>query len=738
MERKIIFELSAASDSEYQAALAELRSRQSQGWKLYDMAEGDEPDGRHVGHFLITDGDFKRLLIFELSIQSTPEYHAAIERLRTLQAEQWQVFDADRESDGGRLVGVFKITDEVAGSQPGAKAFVRRIKAAKPESKAVAKSKNLAGTSGPLRILCVHGVGHQEGDPQFESGWRAAISQGVNQWAAGRPLEIQFVAYDHLFAKASLDAIDLAEAVFKLTASGIVHGIGDLFRKPRGFGDITDTLRWTAGMVAQWAENDDLRADACDAMRDHINEFKPDVVLAHSLGTLICYDLFNETAGASLLKDRVFVTFGSQIGNPFVRDAFGGRVDVIKPARQWFHLYNVHDDAFAAPLRMRAENFQQVTTEFDIPGVLDHDALQYLGHANTKAVVWRFIAQAQTLSGARSFGSSSKVAQKQEALARRTRLQPKPNRRALLIGINDYPDPANRLEGCVNDVFLMSSVLQECGFASEDIRVVLNDRATAQGVLERIDWLLDGSEDGQDRVLYYSGHGAQLPGYGAGETADHVDECLVTYDFDWSREHAVIDDQFYELYSQLPEAANFLAVFDCCHSGGLTRDSGLRARGLNPPDDIRHRSLKWNAEVQMWESRLTQDSTGEKSLAAKKSGLQFRKLGHRSQTNAKAKAKGGNAYRPILLQACQEKQFSYEYRHGVTAYGAFTYSLSQIFRKARQELMDGKRKKALTWAELTLLAAQRLEKLGYNQKPALVCPKKLANTPIPWNANKKR
>jgi hypothetical protein len=31
------------------------------------------------------------------------------------------------------------------------------------------------------------------------------------------------------------------------------------------------------------------------------------------------------------------------------------------------------------------------------------------------------------------------------------------------VGINDYPDPANRLEGCINDTFLVSALLQEQG-----------------------------------------------------------------------------------------------------------------------------------------------------------------------------------------------------------------------------------------------------------------------------------
>jgi hypothetical protein len=55
-------------------------------------------------------------------------------------------------------------------------------------------------------------------------------------------------------------------------------------------------------------------------------------------------------------------------------------------------------------------------------------------------------------------------------------------------------------EGCLNDVFLMSSVLQESGFDPEEIRVVRNERATTQGMIDRMHWLLDGLREGDERV----------------------------------------------------------------------------------------------------------------------------------------------------------------------------------------------------------------------------------------------
>ncbi|MBI2924497.1 MAG: caspase family protein [Verrucomicrobia bacterium] len=583
-----------------------------------------------------------------------------------------------------------------------------------------------------LRILCVHGVGHEEAQPRWMDDWRQAIADGVRQWNAARAVECEFVRYDDLFAAAPLNPATVAEAIAKLVASGVWHGLGDLFARRRGLFELPDRLRWTAGMVAQWAENDALRAAARQRVLEHVEKFQPTVICAHSLGSLISYDLFGRKQHEAAIAGRRFVSFGSQIGNPFVRSALGGRIKELAQARMWFHLFNEHDDAFTAKIRLNAENFCQVDTRFDIEGILDHDAVAYLKHPQTTATVWREIAGG---SAARAF--TERVRQLKPAIKRS-------QRRALLVGINDYPDEANRLEGCVNDVFLMSSALQEIGFQPEDIRVVLDERATAKGILERLEWLLDGAGEGDARVFFYSGHGAQLPGYGAHEQVDRQDECLVPHDFDWSRERAVIDDQFYELYSQLPYKANFLAIFDCCHSGGMTRDSGLRVRGLNPPDDIRHRLLKWNPTEQMWEVRKvrlanldadkwTEKTTFDKAAMAGESGavrklgraVALRSLSDDAYNRARNEFDHKGAYLPVILQACQEREFAAEYRHGVQSYGAFTYALALVFRE------NLTKKEPLRWQELVKRAAEKLKRLGYAQTPALVCPKVLRDQPIP-------
>jgi hypothetical protein len=615
-----------------------------------------------------------------------------------------------------------------------------------------------------LRILCVHGVGHQEADANFEATWKAAALAGLRSTGLPFKAEFGFVHYDALFAAAPRDLAVWRKGFERLLASGfnaaverVQHWIGGLLghrggppAPVRGFGDrvgaLRDGLQWTAGMVAQWAADDALRAQARARLAEDLERFQPNVVLAHSLGSLIAYDTFGrrDEAGTRAAAGRCLVSFGSQINNPFVRDRFGGRITEL-PTRHWFHLFNRHDDAFTASIGLPLAGFTQVATPFDLDGVLDHDAAAYLSHPETSHAVWRTLVSressalavdvAAVRAGVGESGEPPAPRSLREAItfnigsAKRTVA-----RRALLVGINDYPRPEMRLEGCVNDVYLVSRRLQELGFSPENVRIVLNDRATAAAIRDRLEWLLDGCSDEQGRVFYYSGHGAQLPGYGYGETVDRTDECLVPYDFDWSQECAVIDNWFYELYSQLPPRARVLAMFDCCHSGGLSRDGSARVRGITPPDDIRHRILAWDESSRTWQTRTHEGlraatpaggavPSGEVRVRRMFRGARQRAAGLKTSWDEPAPFGHEGPFFPVILEACQEHQLAYEHRDGPTAYGAFTWSLGQVLAQSRRPR---------SWGDLARRIERQLGLLRYAQAPGLEGPPGVAEQSIPW------
>lgn len=593
---------------------------------------------------------------------------------------------------------------------------------------------------GPtFRILCVHGVGNHHVDLSWQGAWAQAIAASILRWQNDASVVLRFMMYDDLFANQKIGLVNTAEAVGKLLASGIYHGIGDLFTRRRGLFDIPDHVRWTAGMVAQWVENEPLRAALRKELVTQIKDFDPQVIAAHSLGTLVSYDTFIQPDSRASVKGRTFVSFGSQIGNPFVRGTFGGRLVGLQDAK-WYHLFNRHDSVLTAQIDLRDGGFEQIDTPFDLPGMADHDATAYLAHPAAVQRAWAPIAGAPPARAA-AVGSRAFVQLKKEVHG---------TRRALLVGINDYPDPQMCLEGCTNDTFLVSSMLQEIGFTPDEIRVVLNDRATAEGIRDRLQWLLDGAQEGDTRVFYYSGHGAQIAGYGYGEVVDRSDECLVPYDFDWTYERAVVDDWLFELYSQMPYGVSLAMVLDCCHSGGLTRECRGKPRGIDPPDDVRHRSMKWNRGEKMWEERkipppnraltdVKPKRTPKTSRLAQESYLgaegNKRRIGRgtialQTLTNkgydSTTKALGHRGpFQPLIYHACQEDQYSWEYRHGGHSYGAFTYALALTIR-------EWPGKAAPTFRTLLEATGAKLERLGYDQTPGIFGPKQVQDAPVPW------
>jgi len=591
-----------------------------------------------------------------------------------------------------------------------------RTKTAVPRTRALSS----ADLTRPIRVLAVHGVGNQDQNPAaWQPQWTQAFRMGIARWTH-RPVEVEFLGYDDIFAADEITPDEVKAALVKLAWNGLAAVVSDIFGRSRGLAEAPDLVRWTAGMVVQWIENDDLREKTRQRVLARFGDGQRwDIVAAHSLGSLICYDAFRSRDGRNAVRNSIFLSFGSQLGNMFVRGGFGGKIEPLNAAF-WYHVFNPHDPVFTHSLEVFGGRFRQIVLDLSLPGILDeHDALAYLGAQSVVSSVFHDVAQDGAPAVSRGFPTVS-----------RAPLSKYPERRALLIGINDYPDPANRLEGCVNDVYLVSSVLQELGFPADDIRVLMNDRATTVGIKERIEWLLEGSQDGNQRVLFYSGHGAQIPDYNAAEEVDHSDECLVPYDFDWTADRSITDKWFAALYGQLPYKAQFVSLFDCCHSGGMTRAGAARVRGLTPPDDIRHRALEWDSDLRVWKPRKPKPWNEQICLPPRmaRDGVHAGKRRLGSASDARIVSSKDKRYRslrqdfnnkgpymPILLEACHEDELAYEYREGTTSYGAFTFFLAQTVRS------HVLRKEPLTFQALVADAAEGVRAL-YAQTPQLECP----------------
>lgn len=596
------------------------------------------------------------------------------------------------------------------------------------------------------KILCIHGIGGKDATiDQWHSDWEKSISLALSS----EQLDFHFLEIDDIFKTyQEKNRIKYASTILKLIRDWVSVS---LFKEQRDVFGKDGAIRWYAGMVVQFAQDQELRDALGNRLREFLDLEKPDLIYCHSLGTLLTYDLLRQEAVKGKYRDLTLVTSGSQIGHPALLKLFGGTLMPLN-IRHWFNFHNPYDYVFAyEPIDVYSDNYSQIETVFKEPNPFNnHEVLSYISHESARLEGWPKVQESmKPLSGARL------LKRRKEAL--KTVLNPKQSkgikpqiksvtRKALLVGINDYPDPENQLNGCVNDVFRMSEVLQEIGYYPSEIKVVLNERATSQNLRTTMDWLLNDAKDGDVRYFYYSGHGAQIPSSGSdSDDDDHLDECLVTYDFDWKRENAYTDKEFLKSYSKLPYGVNFITVLDCCHSGGMTRDAGFKARGLNPPDDIRHRTIKWDAQREMWVPRELNLSKRELFKGNTSASNQVLYTGEEGgtqrfgravslwsdvETYDTTKKKYGTMgpYMPLIIEACKEKEYSYEYVHGVTSYGAFTYSLTTILR----QLNKNKERNKISFKKLVELASKQLKELGYAQTPQIVGPKSKVNDIVPF------
>jgi hypothetical protein len=148
------------------------------------------------------------------------------------------------------------------------------------------------------------------------------------------------------------------------------------------------------------------------------------------------------------------------------------------------------------------------------------------------------------------------------------------NNKALLVGINKYPDPRNTLMGCVNDILDMKYFISEKNkvYAPENIKMLTNQEATKKQIVQQIKWLLEGAQPGDQLLFQYSGHGAQAPTLFETMEKDGLDEIICPYDFDGSNATTLRDKEFALLFAKIPKGVHFVWISDSCHAEDLSRD----------------------------------------------------------------------------------------------------------------------------------------------------------------------
>jgi len=159
-----------------------------------------------------------------------------------------------------------------------------------------------------------------------------------------------------------------------------------------------------------------------------------------------------------------------------------------------------------------------------------------------------------------------------------------------IMGSGDRPSFSN-LRGAVNDAVDFSILLQKYGFEEKNIKLLPEEEATAQNILDQFQArLIDASTcPGDVSVFFYSGHGSEIRNVARPENStDAYDQTLVPYDAaDGAAD--IRDKELVRLYLAAAKKGIWLTVVaDSCHSGGLSRGAAGFSRGKDAPKDPRY------------------------------------------------------------------------------------------------------------------------------------------------------
>lgn len=149
-------------------------------------------------------------------------------------------------------------------------------------------------------------------------------------------------------------------------------------------------------------------------------------------------------------------------------------------------------------------------------------------------------------------------------------------KKAVCIGINNYPGISNDLNGCVNDAKDWSALLQGLGFETS---LMLDAQATRTNVKAALQGLVISTNAGDVAVFTYSGHGTQVSDT-SGDESDPYDEAVYLYD------GTVKDDDLRVILDGIHPQATLVIISDSCFSGSVTRLAGEKGKPRFVPPTV--------------------------------------------------------------------------------------------------------------------------------------------------------
>ena len=276
------------------------------------------------------------------------------------------------------------------------------------------------------------------------------------------------------------------------------------------------------------------------------------------------------------------------------------------------------------------------------------------------------------------------------------------DRLALLVGVSHYPNLSGRyqLSGPENDVLRMRELLLTLfGFHEASI-VTLSEgtgrrdgqRLPTRANIEReFHCLAERAGPDSQVVVFFAGHGSQQPCNPADSQTepDGLDEIFLPRDVGrWNDsgvqttvENALVDNEIGQWLAAIQaRGAALWVIFDCCHSGGMSRGFGERER-YTPPDDPEGLAIPTEA---ISAARQRARTGLPREWDATKDG----KVGAPAAVPRPA-IDTIDTSRMAIFYACQsnEKTIESEFPPGQKdAYGLLTYGLAAALSKAPRQL----------------------------------------------------
>jgi hypothetical protein len=139
-------------------------------------------------------------------------------------------------------------------------------------------------------------------------------------------------------------------------------------------------------------------------------------------------------------------------------------------------------------------------------------------------------------------------------------------KRALCIGINNYPGTHMDLNGCINDANDWAAELDGRAFA---VSTLIDKEATKAAMVAAFKKVIGGAGSGDLVIITFSGHGTYVPETN-GDELDGLDEALCPYDLQTGG-GALIDDEIHALFAARAAGVRLVLISDSCHSGTVTR-----------------------------------------------------------------------------------------------------------------------------------------------------------------------